>query len=42
MGMAQEEEDRPRVSPTVGGNCPAPQHPRRAVSFSSLLVLKVE
>lgn len=42
MGMAQEEEDRLRVSSTVGGNYPASQHPRRAVSFSILLVLEVE
>lgn len=37
MGLAQEEEDRFPVSSTVGGNSPASQHPRRAVSFSSLL-----
>lgn len=42
MGLAQEEEDRLRVSSTVGGNGPDSQHPRRVVSFSSLLVLGVE
>lgn len=36
MRMAQEEKDRLQLSSTVGGNGPASQHPRRAVSLSGI------